>query len=362
MLLLAENAWGIKLGQKVAAIRSTGKYIQNRNKRLRALEALGFVWRARSPSKGDSKHSHDGISFDQLYTALLAYRQQVKPDGSLTVPAEFIVPDVEPWPENTRGMPLGLHFGKVRSEAFLKDNPEAESKLSAIGVQVDQKVATSNARFHRVYDALRRYKDIYGDLLVPQPFVVPDKSADWPEDTWRLRLGARVNAMRSQGTFVKANPERKDLLDTIGFAWSPPQSERRRRGRKSKAEKDRSEGEVLVTSTKMENTHCSTPEIETSHGTSSEVTFSTDVDSHFGSSFDFGKEPAEISDSGSEKASPTWGLERVPEVDNASTKEDAAFQDDPEYFYQPLKLLSETLLEAKRRAAEVGVIDVTRYV
>ena len=48
---MTEQSWGMKLGQKVAAIRSTGKYIENKKKRRQALETLGFVWRARAPSK-----------------------------------------------------------------------------------------------------------------------------------------------------------------------------------------------------------------------------------------------------------------------------------------------------------------------
>jgi hypothetical protein len=95
-------------------------------------------------------------------------------------------------------------------------------------------ISASEARFQKVFSALVTYKKIYGDLLVPQPFVVPDQSSDWPKESWGLRLGARVNAIRSQGTFVNNNPERRTMLDDIEFAWSPPKSDRGRPGRKPK--------------------------------------------------------------------------------------------------------------------------------
>jgi hypothetical protein len=88
-----------------------------------------------------------------------------------------------------------------------------------------------------VYDALTAYKAVHGDLLVPQPFVIPSNSDSYPEHTWGLRLGARVNAIRSQGTFVKTDPSRREMLDDIGFAWEPPPSlTGKKRGRKRKEE------------------------------------------------------------------------------------------------------------------------------
>jgi len=55
-------------------------------------------------------------------------------------------------------------------------------------------------------------------LDVPQHYTVPEDPA-WPEELWGLRLGSRVNAIRSQGTFVKNNPSRRQLLTSMGFRW-----------------------------------------------------------------------------------------------------------------------------------------------
>ena len=115
--------------------------------------------------------------------------------------------------------------------------------LSKLGFQLDAKAASTDLRYQKVYDALVRYKELYGDLVVPQPFTVPENSDDWPESTWGLRLGARVNAIRSQGTFVKSDPLRKEELDELGFVWEPPADPNgKRRGRKRKSDLEEEDG------------------------------------------------------------------------------------------------------------------------
>jgi hypothetical protein len=227
----------MKLGQKVAAIRSTGKYVQNNEARRKILDDMGFLWRLRAPSPGKKL---DGIAFEQVYDALVMYREEVQPKGSvLEVPPNFVVPDCDPWPDSTRGLPLGKILPTVSSKSYFKNHPEAEGMLNKLGFRMDAKSASNDLRYQKVYDALVRYKDLYGDLLVPQPFTVPENSDQWPEDVWGLRLGARVNAIRSQGTFVKADPLRKEELDDLGFVWEPPtNAEGKRRGRKRKSELD----------------------------------------------------------------------------------------------------------------------------
>lgn len=235
-LVFTETAWKMKLGQRVAAIRSTGKYVQNNESRRKVLDDMGFLWRLRSPSLGKKL---DGIAFEQVYEALKTYREQVQPNGALDVPENYVVPDCLPWPDSTRGLPLGKILPAVRTKAYYKQHPEAEAKLNSLGFQPDVKTAANDLRYQRVYDALVKYKELYGDLLVPQPFTVPEDSEDWPEEVRGLRLGARVNAIRSQGTFVKSNPTRRDELDQLGFIWEPPtNAEGKKRGRKRKDEID----------------------------------------------------------------------------------------------------------------------------
>lgn len=335
----------MKLGQKVGQIRSTGKYIDNNERRRKQLEKLGFVWRLRSETQGavDSVE----IPFEQIYNALVVYRNEVQGDGPLTVPVEFTVPDSDPWPESTRNLPLGRSVQKLRSKTYLRNNEGAKEKLIELGFQLDSKAAANDIRFHNVYTALGRYKEIYGDLLVPQPFEVPTDSSDWPESTWGLRLGARVNAIRSQGTFIKTNPSRREMLDEIGFVWSPPESERRKRGRKSKAELEAEEAK-RANEIGEESTVVSAAEAE--------KTDDDDLDS-FVASLDFSASDAS-SAPGDDTIAPTWGFENGPEFTNAvvAAQEEAAQQAAKED-YTPPKSLDESLKEARERAIAVGIVQ-----
>ncbi|OQR83711.1 hypothetical protein THRCLA_23128 [Thraustotheca clavata] len=49
--------------------------------------------------------------------------------------------------------------------------------------------------------ALTTYKKLYGDLLIPQKFVVPTNDPQWPECTWQSNL----------------TPERRNALERLGF-------------------------------------------------------------------------------------------------------------------------------------------------
>lgn len=99
-------------------------------------------------------------------------------------------------------------------------------------------------RFQQIYLALQTFKALNGHVNVPQSFVVPTDDDRWAEEIrgkwrkWRrrrrregvcirtltaehravsgMRLGIRVNAIRSQQTFIRNNPERRQMLEDLG--------------------------------------------------------------------------------------------------------------------------------------------------
>ena len=340
------------------------------------------------------------VPLEQLYRALQAYRQLVvlpqqqrllpsePPQLYWEVPSAFIVPNVPPWPETVRGLPLGLQVQYLRrrvarnrfvrdkfaalgiaSVAAPDDGPRAggtrasaaggsrSSESANAGADDDQaaadKATANDVRFRNVYVALQAYKAAYGDLLVPQPFTVP-KTPDWPPETWGLRLGARVNAIRSQGTFVNNNPERRVILDELGFVWSTPK-ERSRRGRRpatAEEENDRPTGSVGVHN---EDNGDNGEEEDEEEGNNDESPASdSTLDSLFDDSFDFGMDWG-LAD-GSRKTAPTWGLAKgaadFPES-YASMMEEPPEEED---YAQP-RSLSDSLKEATEKALQVGVIE-----
>ena len=61
---------------------------------------------------------------------------------------------------------------------------------------------------------LLHYKHLYGNMLVPQIFIVP-KSFEWPEESWDLRLGLAVNSLRRG-----SQAARHERLSSIGFCFN----------------------------------------------------------------------------------------------------------------------------------------------
>jgi Fe2+ transport system protein FeoA len=67
--------------------------------------------------------------------------------------------------------------------------------------------------FDTVYSALRAYKAVYGDLLVPQKFVVPQGDVRFPVETWGLKLGHNVHTIRYYGIYS----EHRTKLEELGL-------------------------------------------------------------------------------------------------------------------------------------------------
>jgi hypothetical protein len=336
-------AHNLKLGKVVANIRATGRYVQNQPARRMILEELGFIWRVRDTATVSDVH------WEQVLLALQMYRELIDDDDD--VPGSFSVPELPEWPESVRGLPLGRHLALVRS-SVLPENAQARELFAKLGVFVeksgndefiDDLVPASDFRFQRVYAALEAYRELYGDLLVPQPFVVPSNT-EWPKETWGLRLGARVNAIRSQGTFVNNNPERREMLDDLGFVWIPPKTNRTRRGRRTQAE--------------IEKEEALAPEGELgSVGDAASDLGAAAMDSLLEGSFMFDQGMFEMDDDGvgGVSSSSSWNLEGAHMPDSGSkSKADAGAADED---YLPPRTFADSLREAAERAMECGVIE-----
>jgi hypothetical protein len=309
-----KNTRGMELGKLADDIRNTGKFIETNDaavnsSRRQLLDRLGFAWSLRSDDGAPA--DDQAIQIDPIVEAIQASEQ---PDS----------------------LPVELES---------KTEPDIAA-LEAEALRVGESASANDIRFQKVYVALATYKKLFGDLLVPQPFVVPKASSDWPEETWGLRLGARVNAIRSQGTFVNNNPARKDLLDAIGFVWSPPKE--RRRGRKPRMQPDDLEFLEMQQDSSFEE-----DEKRVTDGSASNVVDDNGSrDSLFDGIFDFGKDfdlPA------AERSSPRWNLDsaRLPPMAAKVAEQDTSSKDEE---YNPPRTLAESLSEATERALDVGII------
>ncbi|KAE8886693.1 hypothetical protein PF003_g29383 [Phytophthora fragariae] len=66
--------------------------------------------------------------------------------------------------------------------------------------------------------ALRAYKTINGDTLVPQSFVVPSGDACWPRVAWGYALGYGVNNLRKKAGKYKLSSRMDTELKEMNFA------------------------------------------------------------------------------------------------------------------------------------------------
>jgi hypothetical protein len=72
-------------------------------------------------------------------------------------------------------------------------------------------------RFKYVKRLLLTYKGIYGDMLVPQSFIVPYNDSLWPTHASGIKLGSLVHNLRSK---LQKSDHRKQELLSLGFCFN----------------------------------------------------------------------------------------------------------------------------------------------
>jgi len=199
--------WGDRLGKRVAAMRSTGRYVKANPKRKAQVDAMGFEWSVKGKGR---KAEPDEERFDNFVWALQLYKDHVG-DFS-TMLQSFVVPNKDPWPEALHGFTLGYFIKLLRHQgAMVKNRPERVKILEGIGFScapIPTQGQSNDQQFHLLLEALKVYKEIYGDIRVPQKFVVPAEEP-WPADAWGLRLGPRMVSIRTHGLYVSGDEEKR---------------------------------------------------------------------------------------------------------------------------------------------------------
>eukprot|EP00937_MAST-01D_sp_MAST-1D-sp2_P006915 g6915.t1 len=135
--------------------------------------------------------------------------------GHVRVPQRFVVPNGDGWAARARGVYLGRLVNRLREKHNKGTMPAVDAaQLDALGFVW----SVPEWQWQRVLQSLAVYKEMHGDLEVPQLFVVPAE-VPWREDAWGLKLGNRVDDIRSKGAFVKDHPGRRAELHAMGFRW-----------------------------------------------------------------------------------------------------------------------------------------------
>jgi hypothetical protein len=144
--------------------------------------------------------------------------------GDLEVPQSSVVPESEEWPEDMWGTKLGEMVSKIRTpDLFVHGSQERRQWLEEAGFRFEAAVSNSQAVNDEQWEkkalpAITAYKQVHGDLQVPQDFEVPS-SGEWEEGLWNMQLGTAVNRIRPHSHVVRDRPDRKQQLDELSFVW-----------------------------------------------------------------------------------------------------------------------------------------------
>ncbi|KAJ0397773.1 hypothetical protein ATCC90586_005609 [Pythium insidiosum] len=153
--------------------------------------------------------------FEVLPAAVQAFHGRF---DHFVVPYMFRIPTDDPaWPTPLRGLNLGrrLHQFLTQHAEFHGDIVQS---LHDLGFPVHEPWRDYVWR-HGKLAALSTYLRLYGDTLVPSPFVVPTGDPAWPKATWGFALGFFVHRIRQFPDRLTA--AERDDLDALGFCFSP---------------------------------------------------------------------------------------------------------------------------------------------
>ena len=183
-----EELWGMHLGSVVVRVKSGG-YADRKEE---------FV------SKGIVLDQAD-LKFNIAMQALVNFKNL---NGHMLVPTRFVVPsETIDWPVETWGLKLGSIVTKIRNGHYANRHQE----LLRIGFSFN----ASAAKFNIAKTALLLYKNQYGCLRVPQKFVVPSDSIEWPHETRGMKLGTLVDSIRQGLSYA----DRREELIALGFDY-----------------------------------------------------------------------------------------------------------------------------------------------
>ena len=144
-----------------------------------------------------------------------AHQVYAAKSGRATIPLKFVL-NGPSWPSNLEGYELGKVAAKYRKQYRELNLPNDDfQQLEVVGFAW----CSNEWKWENVVvPALLKYKELHGDMHVPSCFVVPS-SEPWPEEMWEMKLGSTVHMIRTSDTFVRDDPERRQVLDDMGFVW-----------------------------------------------------------------------------------------------------------------------------------------------
>lgn len=230
------------LGKRLKRLTLSDKFKNDSPDKVKLIEDLGFQL--------DSKNILN--EWEIIYEGLVAYKKNY---GNLNIDNDFVIPDetsplAKDWPDVTHGLRLGSRVCAIRnSGAHVRVDNERKKMLDDLGflwnkpkknkhmidsttnssttldeTSNDNNIRNTNVddKFNLFLEGLIQFKTLNNHLNVPTSYIIPSNTTDYPEHLWNFKLGNRVSLIRSQGLFISSYPDRKQILDDIGFLWESP--------------------------------------------------------------------------------------------------------------------------------------------
>ena len=159
--------------------------------------------RINAPLEAGQPYHRKNLGWPLIKATLLHYQAFY---GNLLVPTSFVVPSGGwGWPKRSWDVRLGVVVQTIRRGSY-KDRRD---ELLDMGFCFD----VYEARYQLVRSALLLYKEMNGNVLVPQGYIVPKNSDLWPQEMLGFKLGMVVHCIRTRKVYVSHHD---DLL-SIGF-------------------------------------------------------------------------------------------------------------------------------------------------
>ncbi|KAF1335888.1 hypothetical protein FI667_g609, partial [Globisporangium splendens] len=139
-------------------------------------------------------------------------------EGHLRIPRRFVVPENdERWPKASWGFKLGAHVNQLR----VNRSTLPEYQLDALNEISFPWCVMDDMWDNQFLPALSIFRDLHGHVNVPQRFIVPSESKEWPHNLSGFRLGRAVSRVRSADGFCASQVKRSTQeLEALGFSYN----------------------------------------------------------------------------------------------------------------------------------------------
>lgn len=174
-----------------------------------ALGRILFLAQTKTNKHSDIKSGLKKLGFQfPLNDILLGFRAYKRVTNSTDLEDDFVIPESEKYPQSTWNMRLGEMY------KLLRNTTEDSYVRLRMRVMRHGFVVRND---HIAAKAFEVFKSIFKHLNVPNDFVIPSGSTEWPRVTWDLPLGIICEDLKHHRIF----PLIRNKMNRLGFKYGP---------------------------------------------------------------------------------------------------------------------------------------------